>query len=169
MKENLKKFCSMFNMRQIFIGLIILLLGISIYLTDRSPDQIYFVFKSPVEISLHHTFPNLFGMIGNNLPSFIHVFSFILITAGVISSKKEGCIFICAGWFFMDVIFELGQRYNSLVLKIIPDWLSGIPFFENTRNYFFRGTFDVMDLAAVLIGSVTGYFVLILTLKKRKA
>jgi hypothetical protein len=55
-----------------------------------------------------------------------------------------------------------------LVLKIIPDWFSGVPFLENTRNYFFQGTFDVLDLAAVLIGSITGYYVLIVTMKKGK-
>ena len=169
MKKTLKAICGMVNICQILIGLFVLLLGTLIYLSDRSPDQIYFVYKSPVEISLHNTLPNLFGMIGNSLPSFVHVFSFILITAGIISSKKKDYIFICAGWFLIDSIFELGQRYTALVIKFIPDWLSGIPFFENTNNYFSRGTFDVMDLAAVLIGSVTGYFVLILTMEKRKA
>jgi hypothetical protein len=168
MKEYLKAFCSMFNIRQILIGLMILLLGTSIYLTDRSPDQIYFVYKSPIEISLHNSFPNLFGIIGNSLPSFVHVFSFILITAGIICSKKKDFIFICAAWFLIDSIFELGQRYTALVIKFIPGWLSGIPFLENTKNYFSRGTFDMMDLAAVLIGSVTGYFVLILTMEKGK-
>ena len=168
MKENLKAFCSMINIRQVYIGLIVPLLGILIYLTDRSPDQIYFVYKSPVEISLHNTLPNLFGIIGNSLPSFVHVLSFILITAGILSSKQKGSIFICAGWFLIDFIFELGQKYNSWVLKIIPDWFSGIPFFENTKNYFSRGTFDIIDLVAVLIGSITGYFVLIITMEKRK-
>ena len=168
MKENLKAFCSMINIRQVYIGLMVLLLGTLIYLTDRSPDQIYFVYKSPIEISLHNTFSNLFGIIGNSLPSFVHVFSFILITAGIICSKKKDFIFICASWFFIDFILELGQRYNSLVLKFIPGWLSGIPFLENTKNYFSRGTFDVIDLVAVLIGSITGYFVLILTMEKRK-
>jgi hypothetical protein len=167
MKENLKAFCSMFNIRQILIGLMILLLGTSIYLTDRSPDQIYFVYKSPIEISLHNSFPNLFGIIGNSLPSFVHVLSFILITAGILSSKKKGSLFVCASWFLIDVIFELGQKYYSLVLKIIPDWFSGIPFFENTKSYFSRGTFDAMDLVAVLIGSLTGYFILILTIKRK--
>ena len=168
MKEIPRAFGSIINLHQILIGLSALLLGTLIYLTDRSPDQTYFVYKSPVKISLHDTLPNLFGIIGNSLPSFVHVFSFILITAGIISSEKKGYIFVCASWFLIDFIFELGQRYNSLVLKIIPDWFSGILFFENTKSYFFRGTFDVIDLVAVLIGSITGYFILINTMEKRK-
>lgn len=168
MKEIPRTFGSIINLHQILIGLSALLLGTLIYLTDRSPDQTYFVYKSPVKISLHDTLPNLFGIIGNSLPSFVHVFSFILITAGIISSEKKGYIFVCASWFLIDFIFELGQRYNSLVLKIIPDWFSGILFLENTKSYFSRGTFDVIDLVAVLIGSITGYFILINTMEKRK-
>ena len=167
MKKNLKAFGSIINIHQILIGLTVLILGTLIYLTDRPPDQSYFLYKSSLNISLHNTLPNLFGTIGNNLPSFIHVFSFILITAGIISSKKKGYIIICAGWFLVDLIFELGQEYSSLVLKNIPDWFSDVPFLENTNNYFFQGTFDVIDLAAVLFGSLTGYLVLIVTMEKR--
>jgi hypothetical protein len=168
MNKNLKAFGSIINIHQILIGLTVLILGTSIYLTDRPLDQTYFLYKSSLNISLHNTFPNLFGTIGNNLPSFIHVFSFILITAGIISSKKKGYIIVCAGWFIIDLIFELGQEYSSLVLKNIPDWFSDVPFLENSKTYFFQGTFDVIDLAAVLIGSLTGYLVLIVTMEKRK-
>ena len=168
MKKNLKAFGSIINIHQILIGLTVLILGTLIYLTDRPPDQTYFLYKSSLKISLHNTLPNLFGTIGNNLPSFIHVFSFILITAGIISSKKKGYVIVCAGWFLIDLIFELGQEYSSLVLENIPDWFSDVPFLENTKSYLFQGTFDVLDLAAVLIGSLTGYLVLIVTMEKRK-
>ena len=169
MRENLKAFCNMINIRQILIGLSVLLLGTLVYIVDRPPLQTYFVYKNILNISLHSDLPNLFGIIGNSLPSFAHVFSFILITAAIISIRKKGYIFVCASWFLFDFIFELGQRFNSLVLTIIPDWFSGIPFFENTKNYFSRGTFDVIDLVAVLIGSITAYFVLIITMAKGKA
>ena len=80
---------------QILTGATILLLGILVYLVDRPPDQTYFVNKSIINISLYHILPNLYGIIGNSLPSFAHVFSFILITAGLIASKKRGFIIIC--------------------------------------------------------------------------
>ena len=89
MKAKLKAFGSIINIRQIMIGLAVLSLGTLIYLVDRPPDHTYFVYKSFVNISLHNTLPNLFGLIGNSLPSFIHVFSFILITAGFISYRKK--------------------------------------------------------------------------------
>jgi len=50
--------------------------------------------------------------------------------------------------------------------KIIPDWFSGIPFLENTENFFHKGTFDYFDLAAIIFGTAIAYFVLLTTNKK---
>ena len=169
MKENLKAFGNMINMRQILIGLTVLLLGTLVYLIDRSPDQTYFVYKSPVEISLHNTLPNLFGIIGNSLPSFVHVFSFILITAGLIYCQKRHCLIICTCWFLTDIIFELGQKFKVLASSMVPDWFSGIPYLENSKKYFLSGTFDFNDLTAIAVGTILAYFVLILTNKRRES
>ena len=168
MLNHLPNYCIVTNRWQILIGIGALLLGSCVYLFDRTPDHTYFIARLGVDTSFYNILPNLFGQMKDCLPSFIHAFSFILITAGIISSKKKGYIIVCAGWFVIDCVFELGQKYNSLILKIIPDWFSGVPFLENSRNYFFRGTFDVIDLAAVLTGSLTGYFVLIITMEKGK-
>ena len=168
MKETLKAFGSMINISQILIGLTALLLGTLVYLIDRSPDQTYFVYKSSINISLHDTLPNLFGFIGYSLPSFIHVFSFILITAGLLRCQRRGCIIICALWFLTDVIFELWQKFNLWISEVIPDWFGGILFLENTKNYFIRGTFDYFDLAAITIGTILAYFVLLHTIQMEK-
>lgn len=169
MKENLKAFANIINIRQILIGLTVLLLGTLIYLTDRPPDQTYFVYKSLVNISLHNILPNLFGFIGNSLPSFVHAFCFILITAGLLKCQKRGCIIICASWFLIDFIFELGQKFKSLSSTMVPDWFFGIPFLENSKNYFLSGTFDFNDLTAIGVGTILAYFVLIITIKRRES
>ena len=169
MKKSLKAFGNLINIHQILIGITVLLLGTLIYLTDRPPDQTYFVYKSFVNISLHNILPNLFGFIGNSSPSFIHVFCFILITAGLLQCQKRGCIIICASWFLIDFIFEFGQKFKSLSSTMIPDWFSGVPFLENTKNYFLSGTFDFNDLTAIAFGTILAYFVLIVTLKRRES
>jgi len=169
MKKNLKAFGSMINIRQILIGLSILLLGTLVYVVDRPPDQTYFVYKSFVNISLHNTLPNLFGFIGNSLPSFIHAFSFILITAGLLHCQKRGCLIICACWFLADVVFELGQKFKVLSSTMFPDWFSGILFLENSKNYFLFGTFDFNDLTAIIFGALSAYFVLSITMKRRES
>jgi hypothetical protein len=134
-QENLKAFANEINIRQNLIGLTVLLLGILVYVVDRSPDQTYFLYKSSVNISLHNTLPNLFGFIGYSLPSFIHAFSFILITAGLLHCQKRGCLIICAFWFLTDVIFELGQKFKALSSIMVPDGFSGILFLENSKSY----------------------------------
>lgn len=138
MKEHLKTFCSIVNKRQILIGAVGLLIGTLVYLVDRPPDQTYFIYNSSIDISLYNTFPNLFGYIGNSLPAFIHVFSFILITAGVISCQKRDYLIICMSWFILDCAFELGQKYNTWSSRVIPDWFGGILFLENSKYYFLK-------------------------------
>jgi hypothetical protein len=156
------------NKIQILIGVIGLLFGSLVYLIDRPPDQTYFVYSSNINISLYNTFPNVFGIIGNNLPTFIHVFSFTLITAGLISSRKRGCVIICMSWFLVDCVFELGQKFNSWTSKLIPEWFTGIPFLENAENYFLQGTFDFTDLASIALGTIMAYVVLLATNKNKK-
>ena len=157
------------NRIQILTGATVLFIGILVYLVDRPPDQTYFVDKSPVNISLYHILPGLFGIIGNSLPSFAHVFSFILITAGLIASKKRHFIIICFFWFLVDSVFELGQKFSTMFIKFIPDWFASIPFLENTGEYFVRGTFSFGDMAAIFIGTISAYFLLIITSERRKA
>ena len=155
------------NKIQILTGATALFFGVLVYLVDRPPDQTYFVDKSFFNISLYHILPNLYGILGNSLPSFAHVFSFIFITAGLIASKKSQFIIICLFWFLIDSVFELGQKFSTMFIKFIPDWFASIPFLENTGDYFVRGTFSFSDIAAITIGTIVAYFVLIKTSERR--
>ena len=102
MNAQLKTFKDTVNTRQILIGVAGLLNGTLVYLVDRPPDQTYFIYNSSIPINLYNTLPNIFGPIGNNLPGLIHVFSFILITAGLINCQKRGYIIFCISWFIVD-------------------------------------------------------------------
>ena len=165
MKDRLKSPEVIANRCQVLIGLISLLFGTFVYLFYRPPDQTYFIYISELNISLYNTLPNIFGLLAYSLPAFIHVFAFILITAGLMSCQKRGRLIICLSWFFVDFAFELGQKFNEWALNLIPTWFSGIPFLENTENYFLRGTFDISDLVAVALGTVIAYCVLLATHK----
>ena len=159
---------SRINRVQILIGLFGLVLGSLVYIVDRPPDQTYFILKSGINISLFNAFPNLFGSLGNSLPTFIHVLSFILITAGLMACQKRGYLIICLSWFLIDCTFEFGQKYDAFAVKLIPSWFRGIPFLENTQNYFLYGTFDHFDLTAIAMGATTAYFVLLATMERRQ-
>jgi hypothetical protein len=157
------------NKLQVLLGVAALLAGALVYVVDRAPNETYFVYSTAVNISLHNTLPNIFGPIGNSLPTFIHVLAFALITAGVISCGRRGWLTICLGWFLVDAAFEIGQKYSAWTANHIPGSFSGIPILENTKTFFLRGTFDVHDFVAMAIGAITAYAVLTATMKWRCA
>jgi hypothetical protein len=160
------------NKSQVFIGLVALLIGTLVYFVSRAPDDVYFVYRFGFILKLHNMMygvaPDFFGSLSPWLPEFIHVFSFILLTAGVIACGKRGYAIICIGWFAVDALFELGQKYSSLVLKIIPSWFSGIPILESTEGFFRKGTFDMKDIFAIIAGTVVAYIVLLVTTGRKK-
>ena len=155
------------NHWQILIGTSGLLIGAMVYLIDRPLDQVYFLYSSGLKTSFYQSFPDVFGALGNTLPGFLHVFSFILITAGMVSCGKRGGLIICAGWFLTDTLFELGQKFSTQVVNLIPDDFAGIPYLENTKNYFLGGTYDPLDLGAIFIGTLMAYYVLTKTINRR--
>lgn len=147
------------NWRQIGIGVGSLFIGALVYIIDRPPEETYFIYRLPFDISLHDHLPQIFGPIGSVLPDFLHVFAFILITAGVLGAGKTGQLVICAAWLTIDFLFEVGQRYRGLA-DLVPDWFANVPFLENTANYFRYGSFDSRDLVAIVLGTVCAYAVL---------
>jgi len=156
------------NTNQVVIGFLALVLGSLVYIVDRPPEQTYFVSRWMATISLYSIIPNLFGLLGNSLPDFTHAFAFIMITAGLASCRTKGCILISMVWFFTDALFEIGQKFSTTATLLIPQWFSGIPFLKTTPHFFQTGTFDWFDLAAILIGSVSAYFTLRITIQKER-
>ncbi len=168
MGNNLNKQTCSINRLQILLGILFLLIGALVYLIDRPPEHTYFFNHYRTIETLHKTLPAFFGPLGNYLPDFIHPLSFILITAGIISCGKKGYHIICLSWLVVDCLFEFGQKYSSFFIKAVPEWFKRIPFLEAVEGYFKKGTFDLYDLAAILAGTITAYFILILTQDKRR-
>jgi hypothetical protein len=157
------------NKVQIFIGLLCLFLGFATYIFVRPPELTYFVSKYLFYIDRPTAIPNLLRVIGNYFPDFIHPFAFILITSGLIASdNRKSQFLICLCWFLLESVFELGQCFKESYLRIIPSWFDNVPFLENTKNYIFYGTFDVLDIISILTGTVTAFFVLLVTSQRRK-
>ena len=151
---------------RISIGIFALVVGVLVYIIDRPPDHTYFINAWGIKLCLHNIKPGTLGFIGNILPDFIHVFSFILLTGGTLSSGKKGSLIICLSWLFIDFTFELGQKYSDLFINTVPDWLSNIPALKICKNYFHLGTFDMFDMLAILAGTISAYIILIVTLNK---
>jgi hypothetical protein len=155
------------NRIHVLLGILGLLFGSLVYLIDRPPEHTYFISTHNIHLGLYYTFPKLFGLLGHRLPSFIHVFSFALITAGLFAHKRKEYLGACFLWFLIDCAFELGQKFDTWSAGMIPDWFGGIPYLENTKNYFSKGTFDFGDVAAIALGAVVAYLVLIIPKQRR--
>ncbi|SRR5260221_7097274 len=123
-----------------------LLLGILVYVFDRGGRAAFLpaVLFSPKAIAL-------FGPIANVLPSFAHTFSFTLFIALIL--RPANIYGVCGFWMAIEIACELLQ---------LPDvgQLLRTAEFDSTELgkyivlYSTNGTFDVRDLAAIVLGGV---------------
>jgi hypothetical protein len=154
------------NKIQFGIGLLSLCLGALVYLTLRSPDQVYFTNFFGIHHPLFDIHSQTLHLLGRHLPAFFHVFSFILITASFFGCSRKTYAAVCGAWFLAEALFELGQKYKAPAERMVFEFFDKIPFLESTRDFFLRGTFDVLDLAALAAGALAAYFVLLLTFRR---
>jgi hypothetical protein len=147
----------------LLLGILGLAIGSFIYLVDRHPDGVYFIYNTSKELSLFHRLPNFFGSLGYWLPAFIHPFSFSLLTASISTPSKKKYTVICLFWCGVNIIFEMGQKFKLVAVAFIPDWFAGIPYLENCKSYFINGTFDYLDIASVILGAIAAFAILFIT------
>lgn len=143
---------------QVSIGITVLLLGTLVYVLDRPAEQTLLANA----LNLPSFTLSAFGVIGDVLPAFAHVFAFILFTVAVLGNSRSVLIVTCVGWFLVDVAFELGQHPS------IASWLSAhlssgpenLMLVNHTADYFVYGTFDPWDLVTISVGALTAYLVI---------
>lgn len=142
-----------------------LCVGVLIYVFDRQPEFTYFL---PVWLSLHEQAGSIFGSLGNYLPTFIHVYVFILLTVVIALPSISKLIPVCLAWLTLDSLFEIAQ-INPIAQWIgsnTPAWFSGVPFLENTASYFLMGSFHVFDLLSIAIGTLAAYLTVTLLARR---
>ncbi|WP_455209743.1 hypothetical protein [Kaarinaea lacus] len=145
---------------QIILAGVALLFGVLVYLLDREPENIYFI---PQWLAESVNGDPFIGTLGNYLPTFVHVYAFILLTMAIVfpvQQHRRYLIPVCVFWFAVDCLFEIAQL-DVIALYIAshePTWFHGIPFLENTANYFLASTFDVIDLVSIGLGALTAYY-----------
>jgi hypothetical protein len=148
------------NMLVIALGA--LCIGVVFYALGRQHSHVYFL---PSWIPQSDYQLGIFGSLGDCLPTFIHVYAFILLTAIIAAPSIDKIIPICVAWFTLDSMLEIAQidMIAKWISIHIPGWFTGIPFLENTENYFLLGTFDIHDLLSIAAGSVAAYLTVHIT------
>jgi len=128
-----------------------LLLGVAVYGLDRPPGSAAFL---PAAWSLAGS-ARPFGALAGQLPEFLHVFAFSLLTAAWLPATWRAAWSACASWWLIDSLFELGQHPKlAPLLAAATSGLQGIPLLEHTPGYFIHGVFDPLDLAAIALGAL---------------
>lgn len=140
--------------------------GLLVYLGDRLPGRAALI---PAVDML--TGGGWFGAIGAWLPSFVHPFAFGLLTAAVLRDRRRFALGACATWGAVNMAFEVAQhaRLKQAWVEVLHGPLAQVPGLRAVANYGLRGTFDVGDLLAVVLGTLAAVAVLILLDHNREA
>ena len=121
-----------------------LLIGLFYYLFFR--ENTLFLQWFGISGKLHQgTVEDLFG----SLPSFLHVFAFSLLTWSLLGPKYR--LFSVLLWAVIDTLFESLQLLKSGETCLLPSSLC---------RYAVNGTFDIKDIAAILIASATSFLIM---------
>lgn len=134
----------------------VLAVGVLVYLLDRSTSGAWLI---PEWWSLVYDGPPVFGRLGQHLPTFIHVYAFILITASLLAPWKHAPVVACATWVALDCVFELAQL-DVIAVQIaarVPAWFAKWPLLDNIAAYFITGRFDLYDLYSIALGAIAAY------------
>jgi len=136
--------------------------GVLFYALVRQPEHIYFL---PHWLPLNNLSVEFFSPLGDHLPTFIHVYAFILLTAVIAAPSATRIIPICLAWFILDSLLECAQldTIAHWIALHTPHWFYGLPFLENTANYFLHGTFDWLDLLSIAAGTIAAYMTIHIT------
>ena len=150
------------------MAVLAMVLGVVVYLLDRQADLVYFMSDW---MALGDGQNSAFGLLGQHLPTFVHVYSFILLTMALVVPEdryNKLLLPVCLGWIVVDSLFEIAQL-DSIAHSIagwVPGWFANVPFLENTANYFIVGTFDTLDLLSIGLGTLAAYATIHMILKR---
>ncbi|MGD8909746.1 MAG: hypothetical protein PVI92_10410 [Chromatiales bacterium] len=144
--------------------LLALIAGITLYLFTRPPQTAYFMQAVPFLIV---TDKPLYCPLCETLPSLLHAFAFILLSAIALEPKnRQQLIAICLTWSGIEAAFELGQidRIAIWIQNVLPAWFQEIPLLSITGDFFLLGTFDPLDLLSIGLGTLAAYRLLMSTI-----
>lgn len=146
---------------RVLLGVFLLTVGTTVYLLDRSWQQLAIAQVIP----LTHSRSPVFGALGGSLPSFAHVCAFALLTAALLDGGRRLNQVICFGWLVANVTFELGQhpKLATSLASAVPAWFAHVPILDKTPTYFLSGTFDPLDILFATLGALAAYLVIVKT------
>jgi hypothetical protein len=138
----------------------VLCAGTWVYVAEREVGTVPFF----ADMNFSHHAPSVFGALGGSLPTFAHAFAFSIFTALILGPTRRTALSACLTWFFIGVCFEIGQH-----TAIAPSLASVLSPFGSLSSYFLAGTFDLFDLASIVIGAALAYIFLSVSFMPRQS
>jgi len=150
------------------MAVVAMILGIVVYLLDRQAQSVYFMSDW---MALGDGQNSVFGLLGQHIPTFVHVYTFILLTMALVVPEEcysKYLLPVCIGWFALDSLFEIAQLdfIAQRIASWVPGWFANVPFLENTASYFVNSIFDVLDLLSIGLGTLAAYVTIQIILKR---
>jgi len=143
-----------------------LVFGTLVYLSDRPPSSAVLIPTIAAFVGY-----NVFGVLGQWLPSFVHPFAFSLFTAAALGPGAGASRYgACAVWCAINVGFEVGQhaalksQWAEALRTGAGDWV----ITRSVLNYLLHGTFDGGDVFAVILGALAAAALLHLVNRRRE-
>ena len=134
-------------------GILALFLALVFYALGRPDGTVYLL---PVQLT--QILPTVSaGAALGSIPTFLHVFSFVLLTVAVARPQSAtACVAIACSWCMANVLFEMGQHPGiaPLINRALPASFDSVPILENIGPFFLNGTFDPLDILAAALGAV---------------
>lgn len=105
-----------------------------------------------------------FGPLGQWLPDFVHPLAFSLFTAAVLKSGAAARGAVCGSWCAIDLAFEIGQHpaLEPRWMQILHARGTDAPGTRAVLDYFIHGTFDPLDVLAIVLGTLAAVALLYL-------
>ena len=150
-----------------YLGRISLVCGIAFYLVARPSGSTYF-FGKLLHLGFSSPIIKLPALIQGSFPDFVHPFAFSLIGMGLLSLMRVSRLCICSSFLVMNLFFKIGQNYKYAFAAQVPKWFGGVPIIENTGPFFLRGTFDINDVFAMIVGAAAAFALSELLVKQQK-
>lgn len=146
-------------LRLVSVAMLVLTVAGLVYVLDRPSGSAYLLpqFLRPGSKGIQ-----VFGELGNSLPSLAHAFAMSIFTGLVLPRTRGFAALACGCWATIDSLFELGQHRSvaPVILNAIGDRFRGVPVLDHLGLYLENGVFDPVDLVAGLAGALLAFGVL---------
>lgn len=144
-----------FNYKQFVAGLFFLLFGSSFYIFFRTLDSTFFL-QDFAQYQAAIPEMSAYAVVVASAPDYFHPLALSLLTMAVLKNRLSR-VFVCLAWLCIEIMFEFSQLYSAQLTDLIPVQVMQMSVTGLFVNYMSNGTFDSLDVVAIVAGCITAF------------